>query len=468
MSDTFDLAIVGAGPAGMAAATLARELGLSTVVLDEQGEPGGQIYRAVERVAETRAGDLAILGKEYAYGASIARAFRASGAVYRPSMMVWQIDGERKLYASGPKGSEVVAAKRIIIATGAMERPVPLPGWTLPGVMGCGAAQVAYKTAGIVPDGRVFVVGQGPLLLLITQQLMKAGVKVEAVLQTTTYGRYLAAMPQLPAFAMAPGYMAKGLQMLRDIKGAGIPILHGVSDVKLHGTDRVREIEYTAGGRTVRAPADIVLLHEGVVPNANLWMAAGCAQEWDKAQRCFRPTLDRFGASSVDGILVAGDAGGIGGAIAAEYRGRLAALAAAQQTGRIDAAECERRSGPVRSALSSNLRSRPYLDVLYRPAQHTVAPPDADTIVCRCEEVKAGLVRALVRDQGCPGPNQMKTFVRCGMGPCQGRMCGLTVVELIAETRGISPGEVGYYRIRPPVKPVTLGEIAALEDVTPA
>jgi hypothetical protein len=117
----------------------------------------------------------------------------------------------------------------------------------------------------------------------------------------------------------------------------------------------------------------------------------------------------------------------------------------------------------VRRELRLHLRARPFLDALYRPAQDYVAPRDPETVVCRCEEVRAGEIRRLVSGQGCPGPNQMKAFVRCGMGPCQGRLCGLTVTELISEVRGVTQEDVGYYRIRPPVKPVTVGDLASLD-----
>lgn len=121
------------------------------------------------------------------------------------------------------------------------------------------------------------------------------------------------------------------------------------------------------------------------------------------------------------------------------------------------------RTNGLRARLGKQRAARPFLDVLYRPAQQWIAPPDADTIVCRCEEVRAGEIRRLVTQQNCPGPNQLKSFMRAGMGPCQGRLCGLTVVELIAESRGVPVSEVGYYRIRPPIKPVTIGDLAALD-----
>jgi NADPH-dependent 2,4-dienoyl-CoA reductase/sulfur reductase-like enzyme len=453
-----DLAIVGAGPAGLAAAKTATELGLATMVFDEQGSPGGQIYRNIETVAASRSTDLDLLGPDYSRGQDLVRQFHASAAIYRPRMTVWQVDEDRRLYASGAHGTEVVEAKRILIATGAMERPVPIPGWTLPGVMTCGA---------LVPEGRVVIAGSGPLLVLLTWQLARAGVNITAVLETAPISNYLRASPHVLAAASAPGDLGKGLKMLRDFRRAGIPLRHRVSGLRAHGIERVGEIEYRWRGRTHRQPVESLLLHEGVVPNANLALSIRCDHQWDQRQRCFRPEVDAWGNLSTGNVLVAGDCRGIGGAVVAEYRGRLAAIAAAQQLGRIEEGERDSRAAPLRRQVRRHLKSRPFLDVLYRPRRESLAPPDPETIICRCEEVTAGEVRRLVA-QGCLGPNQMKAFVRCGMGPCQGRMCGLPVVETIAETRGVPVSEVGYYRIRPPVKPVTIGELAALEEIQPS
>jgi hypothetical protein len=299
---------------------------------------------------------------------------------------------------------------------------------------------------------------------LFAVQLVRAGIKPAALLETT-FNRW-AALPHLPGFLAAPGYFGKGLTLLRDLKAAGIPIHKGVTRLAINCDTQVREIEFACEGTTHREPVDTVFLHQGVVPNGNLAWSIHLAHEWDEAQRCFHPKLDAWGRSSVPAILVAGEAGGIVGAKGAEAMGQVAAFAAAADLGRIRAEECDRRSRVARVSLAKHRAARPFLDALYRPHQHWIAPTDPETVVCRCEEVRAGEIRQLVTAQNCPGPNQMKSFVRCGMGPCQGRLCGLTVVELIAECRGLPVSEVGYYRIRPPVKPVTVGDLATLDVAT--
>jgi len=176
--EKIDFAIVGAGPAGMAAAALAAELGLDTTLIDEQDAPGGQIYRGIERASGNSSGN-SPLGPDYLAGKPLAAALRASNAAYLPATLVWHIDpdGTLSLLSQGNSGaaSRTLRARRILVAAGAIERPVPVPGWTLPGVMTAGAAQILLKTGDIVPAGRTVLAGQGPLVWLVAAQLVRRG-----------------------------------------------------------------------------------------------------------------------------------------------------------------------------------------------------------------------------------------------------------------------------------------------------
>jgi NADPH-dependent 2,4-dienoyl-CoA reductase/sulfur reductase-like enzyme len=456
LKGAHDLVVIGAGPAGLAAAARAARLGVDTLLLDEQPTPGGQIYRAV---TETPLRERAVLGADYWRGADLAASFRGSGASYVAGATVWSVSRGREIGVSIGGAARLIQAKRIILATGALERPFPVPGWTLPGVMTAGAAQILLKSSGMVAQGRVVLAGTGPLLWLIAAQYLHAGAGIAALLDTTPRENWRAALPHLPAFLASP-YLRKGLALLREVR-AKMPVIRDVRSLYAIGDDRVREVAYRAGdGAEQRMPVDVLLLHQGVVPNLNLANAIGCRQEWREAQLCFAPVVDSWGSSSVQGIAVAGDGAGIGGAQVAAERGYLAALDAACRLGRIDQARRDREATPHRDALRRAQRGRAFLDLLYRPrASHRI--PEGDTLVCRCEEVTAQQIRDTVA-LGCTGPNQMKSFLRCGMGPCQGRLCGLTVTELIATARGVSPAEVGYYRLRAPVKPITLEELASL------
>ncbi|MGF1611498.1 MAG: FAD-dependent oxidoreductase [Kiloniellales bacterium] len=464
MATDCDLVVIGAGPAGIAAACQAAGLGLSVVLLDEQGEPGGQIYRAIERLRLQQPDRFTRLGVDYVKGSSLVEALRAARVDYRPNAVVWNVDRGLIVNYSVDGSSQSVAARHVLVATGAIERAMPIPGWTLPGVMTAGALQILLKAQGLVPSGRVVLAGAGPLLLLLATQLLTFGVRPAAIVETVPRGRLLAALPHLVSALRVPGTLRKGRAMLRAIKAAGIPFHKAATALSVEGDGKVEALAFQSGGRAQRVAAQIVALHLGVVPNQQVTRLLGCQHAWDALQRCFRPQLDDWFFSTVEGVSVAGDGGGIGGARAAAIGGRLAVLGIATRQGHIDTAERDRRAAAERKALARELAVRPLLDVLYAPPDELLRPAD-DVLICRCEEVTAGRLREAIR-LGCPGPNQAKSFLRCGMGPCQGRICGLPVTEIIAEARGLGPGEIDYYRIRPPLKPLTLGELATLDSAS--
>jgi NADPH-dependent 2,4-dienoyl-CoA reductase/sulfur reductase-like enzyme len=452
LAERCDVAIVGAGPAGLAAAATCAGAGLSTVLFDEQPAAGGQIYRSITETALT---NREVLGPSYWKGEALVEQFRASGARYVPGATVWSITRDRDIGVSHGGGSQIVNARRIILCTGALERPFPIPGWTLPGVMTAGAAQILLKSSGVVASGRVVLAGCGPLLWLLAWQYLNAGAKIDAVLDTTPAANRVRALPHALPFLFS-GYLREGLRLVRRVKRE-VPVISGVTALRAIGDDTVGAVAYRRGADEIEIPADTLLLHHGVVPNVNLAMSVGIRHRWNESQLCFNPVLDADGTSSAEGIAVAGDGAGIAGAEAARWRGVIAGLAAAKALG---AKTSGGEESAARRALVGSLRGRAFLDALYRPSD-AFRRPTGDTIVCRCEEISARQIAETVA-LGCPGPNQMKVFLRCGMGPCQGRLCGLTVTELIAEGRGISPEDVGYYRLRPPVKPITVGELAAL------
>ena len=458
---TCELLVIGGGPAGLAAATQAAALGASVLLLDEQPAPGGQIYRGITSTPVT---NKQILGSDYWHGATLVDAFRASGTSYQPRSTVWAIQplgrGERGFEVAYSKDhvSNIIHARHVLLANGAQERPFPIPGWTLPGVITAGAAQILLKSAGVVPDERTLLAGCGPLLYLIAWQYLNAGVKVAALLDTTPRGRMLQALPYAWDF-MRSAYLAKGLRLLRTVR-ASIPIVSNVTHLEARGSSKLERVRYVVGGRSWEVAADQLLLHQGVVPNLNLSQAAGVPNRWNARLRCWEPKVDEWGATVVPALSIAGDGAGIAGALAAEHRGRISALQAAFELGRIDKQTRDQLARAPQKAYARAIRGREFFDTLYQPADVFRAPV-GDTIVCRCEEVTARQVREVVA-QGCRGPNQLKAFLRCGMGPCQGRFCGLTVGELIASESHQTPQTVGHYRLRFPTKPMTLGELASL------
>lgn len=457
---TVDLIVIGAGPAGMAAAAEAAGAGLAVVMLDEQPGPGGQIYRAVTGSGAARG---EVLGADYLDGARLVEAMRQAGAEHLSGAVVWQIapaaEGITVTYSRDGQAAQMRAA-RLVLATGALERPVPIPGWTLPGVMTAGAGQILLKASGLVAE-RAVLAGSGPLLYLLAVQMVRAGQPPVAIVETQGAGDALRALPHLVRGLRGWRVLVKGLGLLWALRRAGVRRITGARDLAVEGEGRVVALTFTAGGRVQRIACETVMLHQGVVPNTQISRALRMEHDWLAGQHGFAPRLDAWGESTVPGVFVAGDGAGIAGAVAAEAAGRLAGLQVAHQLGRIDMATRDMRARRPAARLVAERAIRPFLERAFPPAAQVLAPADG-TIICRCEEVTAGQVRGWAK-LGCTGPNQTKAFGRVGMGPCQGRYCGLSVTALLAAAHGMAPEAVGAYRIRPPYKPVTLGELASLD-----
>jgi len=455
-----DVAIVGAGPAGMSAAIAAREHGLSVVVLDEQPAPGGQIYRNVLGASPER---MRLLGSDYAAGAGLARRFRDSDVELRAGAAVWQVTPERCIGYLHDGFTQELEAKAIILCSGALERPMPIPGWTLPGVMTAGAAQILVKSGGIVPATSPVLAGCGPLLYLLATQLLRAGSHIAAVVDTSRRSDLLAALPQLPRALRDWRLLAKGWNLLAELRASGVPVYLGAEDLAIEGSTVAQRFRFRAGGRQHTLDTQLVLLHQGVIPNTQFTRALRAPHRWDERQLCWVPDRTEDGElRDLEGIYVSGDAARIMGAAASAADGTVAGLAAARRVlGATPASDAS--IGAVRRRREALTAARPFVDTLYPPRCRV---PADEVIVCRCEDVTAGEIRRHVR-AGCAGPNQLKVFTRCGMGPCQGRQCGITVTEVIAAERGVVHDEVGYQRVRPPVKPITIGELAGIATAAP-
>ncbi|MEQ9694982.1 NAD(P)/FAD-dependent oxidoreductase [Shimia sp. SDUM112013] len=451
-----DLIIIGAGPAGMAAAATAARGGAQVVLLDEQPRPGGQIYRNITRNKT----ELTYLGGDYAKGMELATALDHPNISCRYGSTVWRIDdGPRVTFDQNGKSSSITAP-HVLIATGAQERPTPFPGWTLPGVMPAGAAQILMKTSDLVPRNAVLA-GTGPLLYLIASQMIDADNPPLAIVETQTTAMLLKSARHFPRAMLDRHAIFKGVAMLRKIRRAKVRRYVGASAFHAVSDKGRLSFHFKTQGKSHSVACDLVLTHQGVVPSTNLQRAAGLPMEWNPAQACWQPQKDDEGKTPVQGLWVAGDGAGVHGADAARAEGVIVANAILC---RLHGLRPEIAPHVNAHALNHRFRARairPFLDAAYAPSPEIFSPPDG-TVVCRCEEVTAGQVRQAI-SSGADGLRQVKAETRAGMGPCQGRMCGLTLTHLLSEQTGIPPDEIPALRARSPVKPVTLGALAELE-----
>ena len=484
--------VVGAGPAGLGAAGALADAGVRVVLLDQQLTPGGQLYRGLQPTISAYRQQ--ILGKDYSDGIDRLAVVAHPLIDYRPGATVWRIDEPAVVTYSRDGVATSLSGCDVIIATGALERPMPLPGWTLPGVTTAGAAQIMLKAHGGVASGAVLA-GSGPLLYLLAVQMIRAGTKPVALVETQTLKQQFAALRYLPAASRGIGQLMQGISYLAEIRRAGVPRYTAASQLSvealLHQSatrgglqqdseahqdtpltsvsgDQLR-FSFSHRGKTVSIPCAHVCLHQGVIPDTQLTRSLGLQHHWHTGQQCFVPTLNEQGLSSQPHVWVVGDGAVIAGGQAAWLKGavmgatiarRMRAAETGAQLSHNERSTTHPSATRVNKALIKALAPRRFIDALYPPDNAITTLADT-TVVCRCEEITAGAIRRYAAN-GCEGPNQLKAFSRCGMGPCQGRYCGLTVTRVLADYHGLTPDAVGSYRIRAPIKPVTLQELASL------
>lgn len=447
--------IVGAGPAGIRAAELLASAGLVPVVVDEAERAGGQIYRRPP-AGFTRS--LATLyGSEAEKAAALHRSFDALVAagqvVHHPRSSVAAI-ADRQAHVIGPAGSLRIGFDRLILATGAMDRVMPVPGWENPGVYGLGAMQIALKAQGAALGRRIVLAGSGPLLTLLAVQLLKAGAHVAAVLDTAPRAHQIRGFGGLAA---RPVFALRGLAMRARLAGlysSGVTL----GRIEADANGPVALVWLDSAGRERRTDCDAVGLGWHLRAETRLADLAGCAFAYDDRWRQWLPQADAMGRAA-PGVYLAGDGLRLLGADGAEVAGRLAASACLIDCGRPapDPAADLRRLRRLSRFAGGLARAFPW------PGEIAAALPD-ETVVCRCEGITAGSLRADV-ERGGGELNRAKSLSRVGMGRCQGRYCELAAAEIAAAHAGLAGAEhAGRLRGQAPVRPAPVSALLASRE----
>lgn len=471
------MAVVGAGPAGLAATVTAAEAGLRVLLVDAGIQPGGQFWRHPDE-AHLPA-DEATGHHNWAQFTGLRTRLRAgvaSGAVtYRANTQVWFVepaDSAFTLHLSPavevPGGAGVARAGSLVLCPGGSDRQLPVPGWDLPGVMAAGGVQALLKAHRTVVGRRAVVAGTGPFLLPVATGLADAGVEVVGVCEA---GDLRAWLPGLPAAVGVPAKAVEGLGYARSLARHRIPYRTRTVVTAVEGDDTVRAVRTArldrAGrvrpGSETRHEVDLVALGWGFTPAQELVLAVG-ADTWVDADQSLVAVVDDGQRSTVTGVYVAGEATGVGGTALAVAEGELAGLSVASDRGRIgpDAgAEVKRRQRRLRGSIA---RGRAFAAAIHRahpvPA-HWAEWLTPDTIICRCEEVSWAEISVARSELGADDPRTVKLVARPGMGWCQGRICGFAVARLTVE------GPLTAEHLRPMAKrslatPVTLQTLADL------
>lgn len=459
-----DIAVVGAGPGGMAAALAASETGARVTVCDEYPRPGGQFFK---RAGRTFGLGPEHLSREHSNGEKFRAALADGRITVLSDTLVWGAFADKNLMLYRDGRSEALKARAIVLATGAYDRPVPFPGWTLPGVIAAGGAQTLAKTQWVKPGRRMLLAGAGPFVLPVADSLLRAGVEIAAIVEATRPREWLphaaSLWGQWPRFAEARAYR-------RALKRAGVPVLFGHKILRAEGADEVTGAVVAAvdsdwrarPGTERRFAVDAIATGYGFLPNTELADNLGCALRWDAHGQAWFVIADDVQATSQAGIFAAGEITGIAGSAVALEEGRIAGLSAAAHIGKIDSANAAALRAPSRKRRNHLQRFAGMVNALFAPRPGLFETLAGDTLVCRCEEATAGEVRAAVRE-GCATPKEVKDWTRAGMGLCQGRICRSLVAQIIAEERRIAPAEVPRGSVRPPIKPVPMEALASSE-----
>ena len=433
-----DVLVVGAGPAGLAAAIAAAEAGAGVIVLDERDAPGGQYHKPLAPSHADAAPD-----HQFREGAAHRNRALLAGVEIITGAVVWGAFGADEVAAVVESAAVTFRPRRLIIASGAHERPAPVPGWTLPGVMTTGGLQTLARAQRVAPGGRVLVAGSGPLNLQLACELLAGGVQVAAVIEAAPYPGLGGMRQAWTMLRTAPGLARQGLSYLARLRAGGVKLFWGSSVVALEGQGRVASARIRTPDGELAIAVDTVAINLGFQPETGLARALDAAHRFvDIGLGHLATVTDLEGRTSIAGVFAVGDGASLGGSRIALAKGRIAGLAASRELGFNAPAD--------RQAAADVVQAQRFQDALWT----IFRPPGAaaiadDTVVCRCEEVTAGRVRQEIAN-GLVSIAAIKRATRAGMGRCQGRFCAGAIARLCPD----APSADAFAAPRVPVKPV--------------
>ena len=440
----YDVIVIGAGPAGANAAIEASSLGYSVLIIDEQGAAGGQVWRdKSSSITEAPKTETSIKGD------ALRAALSLSIVTAKFNARVWHIEKCASIWNVHLE-NDVMTSKSLIIATGAHERVLPVPGWTLPGVMGLAGATALFKEHMIVPGKKTVVAGSGPLLFYVASEIERLGGHVEAVVSLNSRLDWIKAFPQMIS---QPKLLLQGFKWVfsfyNKTKWQSAPVQFNGEDVVETVTIKNVDHNWSPVGAEQIIEADSVCYGQGLIPAIEATRLAGAEHHYDENLGGWVPTIDEMGRTSVEGLYVCGDNAGILGALSAPIRGKNAAQALNQNGVIYDIGAAE-RFGKAMTALSI-----PRKELLNLITQNTE--------VCRCEGISREEIEYEIIT-GAQSPNAIKSGTRCGMGTCGGRFCSEAQALINENITGQNREEIGLPTARPPLRPMPMNEITETLD----
>ncbi|MDP7652233.1 MAG: FAD-dependent oxidoreductase [Rhodospirillales bacterium] len=460
-----EVLVVGAGPAGLQAARAAASAGAQVVIVDERPAPGGQYYKQLSKTHAFR--DEAAMDTQFRAGRDLITEVENLGVRIERQALVWGAFAADEIGVVTDDKAMVFRPQQLIVATGAYEKGVPLPGWTLPGYMTTGAVQTLVRAYRVAPGQRVLVAGNGPLNFQVASELVDAGVEVVALVEAAPRPGPAQVPAVLAALCHSPDLMRDGLKYLGRLRRAGVPILYGHAIVEARGSDAVESVVVAPIGPTGEAgtegrrefAVDAVSVGYGFMPSNDISRPLGCRHHYDADRDSLVVELNADCQTSIAGVFVAGDCGGMGGSRVAMEQGFIAGCKAAENLGMALPHHAIAERDSRRRRLASHERFQKAIWTVFQAPTLTDQLTRDDTLVCRCEEVTRSTLHETV-DGDSVSVGNLKHQTRAGMGPCQGRYCGALMARMVDRRVSLATGEFSFFAPRPPIKPVPIGVIA--------
>ena len=455
-----DLVVLGAGPAGVAAANVASKEGAEVVIIDENSSAGGQIYRAPPNEFQPQN---SFKSDEFREGEKQRNILENSDLTALFKHRVWSVSSDLVVSTVGPNGLSSWHARSLIIANGALERIIPFPGWTIPGVIGLAASTILLKSQYVLPGQSTVVAGCGPLLIAVANGIIKSRGKVSAIIDLNSKSDWIKAFPRLLS---RPDQLFKGMSWYVNIMKAGIKIYGGHAVTNTKQVDNVLRISIApinSAGSILDSKnqkiveGDCLAIGHGLFPSTEITRLLKAKHIYDPLKGGWVPLIDDDFRSSIPGVYIAGDATGISGAFSAVQKGRIAGMAAVRD---LNVMSSQKYKAKIKSELiilkkNENFGKAAVRLMKFRP--ELIQTITSETIVCRCEDVFRSEIDEAI-ESGARDLNQLKAWTRCGMGPCQGRTCSEAIEAILASKVG-SRELAGQWTGRTPLRPVPIEQI---------
>lgn len=455
-----DLVVLGAGPSGVAAANVASKEGAEVVIIDENSSAGGQIYRAPPNEFQPQN---SFKSDEFREGEKQRNILKNSNVKALFKHRVWSVSSDLVVSTVGPNGLSSWHARSLIIANGALERIIPFPGWTIPGVIGLAASTILLKSQYVLPGQSTVVAGCGPLLIAVANGIIKSGGKVSAIIDLNSKSDWIKAFPRLLS---RPDQLFKGMSWFANIMKAGIKLYGGHAVTNTKQVDNVLRISIApinSAGSILDSKnqkiveGDCLAIGHGLFPSTEITRLLKAKHIYDPLKGGWVPLIDDDFRSSIPGVYIAGDATGISGAFSAVQKGRIAGMAAVRD---LNVMSSQKYKAKIKSELiilkkNENFGKAAVRLMKFRP--ELIQTITSETIVCRCEDVFRSEIDEAI-ESGARDLNQLKAWTRCGMGPCQGRTCSEAIEAILASKVG-SRELAGQWTGRTPLRPVPIEQI---------